>query len=129
MRAIVRFSRTHDISAFSRVLENTRGVGIANELRRRCRRGALGRDGVADSERSGPSKSVTPAGSLLRFLGVDLPVLLGLGTGADVRDVRIDAGFGRPVVGLLGAGYAPGGFFFLLLDPRPFPGALHGGWS
>ena len=49
---------------------------------------------------------VTPAGSLLRFLGFDfdLPVLLGLRTGPNVRDVRIDAGFGRPVAGLLGAG-------------------------
>ena len=74
---------------------------------------------------------VTPAGSLLRFLGFDfdLPVLLGLRTGPNVRDVRIDAGFGRPVAGLLGAGHTTGGFFLLLFDTRPFAGALHGGWS
>jgi hypothetical protein len=70
-----------------------------------------------------------PGGLFLRFLGVDLPVLLGLRTGTNVGDVRIDSGFGRPLVCLLRAGDAAGGFFFLLLDPRPFPGALHGGWS
>ena len=77
---------------------------------------------------------MSPARSFIllffRFLGcVQLPVLLFLRTRANMRDVWIDAGLGRPVAGLLGAGHTTSGFFFLLLDARPFPGALHGGWS